>query len=158
MIKRFYRTFGDGPFEIRLERFLGSNVVIHALLKKAKRASAIPLCAIHRNIGCVKQAFGIGTVLMAGCNPNTSAELDAPFTDQDRFSDSAQHFAREVPCSVQIDLLGHIALRDDRKLVASQASHRAAVPDDPLEPSRDFAQHRVAERLALQVIDPLELV
>src|ERR1700722_19367696 len=155
---RFDRTLGDGALEVRLKKSLRTKIVVHTLLKKAKCAPAIALCAIHSDVGRVKQAFCIGTVHMAGRNPNTGAELDPPFADQDRFSDGAQHFARQFLRSVQVRLLIHIALYEHRKLVASQARHQAVVPYDLFETSRDLAQHRIAERLALQVIDLLELV
>ena len=122
------------------------------------RASAFFLGAIHRHVGGAKQRFRISPVTRTYGDPDAGTDIDASIANADWAFDSTNDPICEKGRSgdrliIQID-----AVHDQGELVASQARHRVATPDDFADPGRDLAQDIIACLMTVDIVDRLETV
>ena len=122
--------------------------------KNAAAALAAVLDAVHRDVGVLAQRLVAPAVFGIEADADRGGSEDLGLVDEERRLQPLQH---------EVDIFGDLALALDRieqqqEFVAADPRQHVGFAQDRAEPLGDFHQQRVADRVAVIVVDVLEIV
>lgn len=112
------------------------------------------LCPIHGDIRLLHQSFHVGRVLGEVGNAERSAQVILPAAGLDRLLDGLDDFLRHAD---RVPRVGDI-LQENDELVAAEAGHGIDFAHQAMQAAGDGNEHGVARRVAVGVVDVLEVV
>ncbi len=147
--------FGERVAQVHLELHLALDGVVHPGLEHHVAVLALPLGAVHRDVGVAQELFGGRAI--------AHRDPDAGRDDQSLALGALQfEWLLERGQQSLGDQLGARCQRhpfgDDDELVAAQAPERVDVAHDALQARGDGAQQLVADAVTERVVDALEVV
>jgi hypothetical protein len=146
--------FQDGLPQRLLDLHPRQRFTLHAGVEEGRRTLAAALDAIHRNIGVLTQLLVAAAVFGIKADPDRRRREDFRSIDEER---------RLQPLQREVDIFRHLLFAFDRmqqkqEFVAADPRQHVGFAQVQSETLRDLDQQRVARRMAVIVVDVLEIV
>ena len=138
--------------ELKQPPRLHSNA--HFWLEKPEHVASVELGAIEREIRVFQQRRGVVPIGWRHGDADAGSNIDQVAIHHVGSPHEVHQAGGE---HLRVGWIGHAALQD-RKFVATKTGNAVGRPDGCLQPVRDLAEKRVADRVAQRVIDVLEAV
>ena len=144
----------DGEPQRLLDLHARQRLALHAGVEKGGGALAVVLDAIHRDIGVLAQQFVAAAVLGIKADPDRGGSEDFRSVDEERRPQPLQH---------EVDVFRHLLLALDRieqqqEFIAADPRQHVGFAQVHPKPLGDLDQQRIADRMAVIVVDVLEIV
>ena len=146
--------FQDGLPQRLLDLHPRQRFTLHAGVEEGRRALAAALDAVHRNIGVLTQLLVAAAVFGIKADPDRRRREHFRSIDEER---------RLQPLQRDVDIFRHLLFALDRmeqkqEFVAADPRQHVGFAQVQSETLRDLDQQRVAGRMAVIVVDVLEIV
>ena len=128
---------------------------VHAGLEEAVGAAAVFLGAVERKIGLLQQFVGVLAVFGRQRNADADADDELMTGNLVGRGNLLDHLAGEHGGGGRLAIAAEL---HDREFVAAQSRDRVVFGDALAETPGDLLQQRVADRMAQQIVDVLEVV
>ena len=144
----------DGEPQRLLDLHSRQRLALHAGVEEGRGALAVVLDAIHRDIGVLTQQVVAAAVLGIKADPDRGRSEDFRSVDEVR---SPQPFQRKL------DVFRHLLLALDRieqqqEFIAADPRQHVGFAQVHPKPLGDFDQQRIPDRMAVIVVDMLEII
>ena len=127
---------------------------VHAGLEEMIGAAPVGLGPVGGEVGILHQRLGVPAVVGSDGNPDACAEDDLLAMDTQRDA----HRPHD-PFGERRRILGRAERRlEDGELVAAEARDDVGLPARGEQPLGNVLQHRVADAMAVEIVDALEMV
>ena len=144
----------DGEPQRLLDFHPCERLALHAGVKEGRCALAVVLDPIHRNIGVLAQYLIAAAMLGIDAHANRGGSKDLGSVDEERRPQSLQH---------ELDIFRDLVLALDgieqqQEFVAADPRQHVGFAQVQPKPLRDFDQQGIPDRMAVIVVDVLEIV
>nr|WP_207168313.1 hypothetical protein [Blastococcus sp. TML/C7B] len=154
LVGHLHLALDEGGGDRRLELGTGLELQAQGLVEHLGTAAARCLGAVGGGVGLGEQRVGVGAAVPADGDADAGTDPDPRAVDRDLLADRRDEAVGQLDQVV----LAADGLHEDDELVATEAADDVAGADGRAEPAGDGAQHLVAGRVAVAVVDRLEAV
>jgi hypothetical protein len=133
------------------------HLAVHVRLEEAHRGAPFRLGSIQGHIRHIRLAQRFGRrsrIVRHECDPDCYADLVLQGTGGDRTLQCLNHAQRHIGGGFR----AHEVACQYRKLIATEAGEKVAVPEGAEQSLRDNDQDLIADRMTMNIVDFLETV